>query len=338
MGPWHNVAERSRSHRRPPTDFDAEHCLVRTVKCVSGSVDLAVFCEPMFDYGVGEAAWQYDGPGYERARGPAGRRFAGAPPAAQHQPAPRHRGEDACRPGPGWPKATRRSSRCQLVALPPPLSWDDAQERSWRTAEYWRQWITQGEFPDHRWRDLPPAQRADAEGAHLRPYRCAAGGGHHVAAGDSGRASATGTTGTPGSGTRPSRSGGSTPSVSTGRPTTSSASSPTCARDEPNLQMMYGVGGERQLDERVLPHLSGYEGARPVRIGNGAYTPASSTTSGARCWTRSTCTRGLASSCPRALWPVLKRQVEEAIEHWRRARPRHLGGARRAAALHLLAS
>src|SRR4028118_1328658 len=42
MGPWHNTEERSRTHRRPPTDFDAEHCLLRTVKCVSGSVDLSV--------------------------------------------------------------------------------------------------------------------------------------------------------------------------------------------------------------------------------------------------------------------------------------------------------
>src|SRR2546423_3541720 len=36
MGPWHNVDERSKTHRRSPTDFDAEHCLLRTVKCVTG--------------------------------------------------------------------------------------------------------------------------------------------------------------------------------------------------------------------------------------------------------------------------------------------------------------
>ena len=32
MGPWHNVDERSQTHRRSPTDFDAEHCLLRTVQ------------------------------------------------------------------------------------------------------------------------------------------------------------------------------------------------------------------------------------------------------------------------------------------------------------------
>ena len=37
------------------------------------------------------------------------------------------------------------------------------------------------------------------------------------------------------------------------------------------LQIMYGIDTERDLDERVLDHLHGYEGARPVRVGNGAY-------------------------------------------------------------------
>jgi GH15 family glucan-1,4-alpha-glucosidase len=37
------------------------------------------------------------------------------------------------------------------------------------------------------------------------------------------------------------------------------------------LQIMYGIGGERDLTERTLDHLSGYDGARPVRVGNGAW-------------------------------------------------------------------
>src|SRR3954467_4707853 len=64
MGPWHNVEERSRTHRRSPTDYDAEHCLLRSVRCVSGSVDVSMTCEPAFDYGRHEPAWQYDGAGY----------------------------------------------------------------------------------------------------------------------------------------------------------------------------------------------------------------------------------------------------------------------------------
>jgi len=38
-----------------------------------------------------------------------------------------------------------------------------------------------------------------------------------------------------------------------------------------DLQIMFGVGGERDLTERELPHLRGWRGSRPVRVGNGAW-------------------------------------------------------------------
>jgi GH15 family glucan-1,4-alpha-glucosidase len=44
----------------------------------------------------------------------------------------------------------------------------------------------------------------------------------------------------------------------------------TVAGDPADLQIMYGVAGERRLDERTLPWLSGYQGAAPVRVGNAA--------------------------------------------------------------------
>jgi GH15 family glucan-1,4-alpha-glucosidase len=43
------------------------------------------------------------------------------------------------------------------------------------------------------------------------------------------------------------------------------------AGDPAQLQVMYGIRGERRLSEVVLPWLSGHEGARPVRIGNAAF-------------------------------------------------------------------
>jgi GH15 family glucan-1,4-alpha-glucosidase len=46
------------------------------------------------------------------------------------------------------------------------------------------------------------------------------------------------------------------------------ASGPQGAAD---LQIMFGVGGERDLSERELPHLAGWRGSRPVRVGNGAW-------------------------------------------------------------------
>jgi GH15 family glucan-1,4-alpha-glucosidase len=38
-----------------------------------------------------------------------------------------------------------------------------------------------------------------------------------------------------------------------------------------DLQIMFGIGGERDLTERELPHLRGWRGSRPVRVGNGAW-------------------------------------------------------------------
>jgi GH15 family glucan-1,4-alpha-glucosidase len=38
-----------------------------------------------------------------------------------------------------------------------------------------------------------------------------------------------------------------------------------------DLQIMFGVGGEHDLSERTLPHLEGWRGSRPVRVGNGAW-------------------------------------------------------------------
>jgi len=38
-----------------------------------------------------------------------------------------------------------------------------------------------------------------------------------------------------------------------------------------DLQIMFGIGGERDLSERELPHLSGWRDSPPVRCGNGAW-------------------------------------------------------------------
>ena len=39
-----------------------------------------------------------------------------------------------------------------------------------------------------------------------------------------------------------------------------------------DLQIMFGIGGERDLTERELPHLSGWRDSAPVRVGNGAWS------------------------------------------------------------------
>ncbi len=78
---------------------------------------------------------------------------------------------------------------------------------------------------------------------------------------------------------------------------------------------MYGVGGERELTEESLPHLSGYEGAWPVRIGNGAYNQQQHDVWGAVLDSVLLHARSR-SQLQESLWPILKRQVEVAAEHW----------------------
>jgi GH15 family glucan-1,4-alpha-glucosidase len=78
---------------------------------------------------------------------------------------------------------------------------------------------------------------------------------------------------------------------------------------------MYGIGGERELTEQVLDHLSGYDGARPVRIGNGAWDQCQHDVWGVLLDSAYLHTRSRGRLDERR-WPMLKRQVEAAIMDW----------------------
>ena len=101
------------------------------------------------------------------------------------------------------------------------------------------------------------------------------------------------------------------------------------------VQIMYGVAGERLLTEVELPWLPGYAGSRPVRVGNAAAGQIQLDVQGevidALFQARQ---RGSGPSAP--AWPLAQAIVGHLEEVWRRAGPRHLGGARRAAPLHPL--
>ncbi len=86
--------------------------------------------------------------------------------------------------------------------------------------------------------------------------------------------------------------------------------------EEGQLQIMYGIDGEAELIEKTLDHLSGYEGARPVRIGNGAYKQDQHDVWGAVLDSVYLHTKSR-DSLPERSWPILKKQVEAAIENWR---------------------
>jgi GH15 family glucan-1,4-alpha-glucosidase len=83
-----------------------------------------------------------------------------------------------------------------------------------------------------------------------------------------------------------------------------------------DLQVMYGVDGERELEERLLDHLTGYDGARPVRTGNDAYRQSQHDVWGALLDSVYLHTRSR-DSLDERVWPLLERQVEAAIDRWR---------------------
>jgi GH15 family glucan-1,4-alpha-glucosidase len=85
----------------------------------------------------------------------------------------------------------------------------------------------------------------------------------------------------------------------------------------PELQIMYGIGGERDLTEKTLDHLSGYEGARPVRIGNGAWNQQQHDVWGMILDAIDIQFRRQAGQIVAPVWEGLASFVEDALEHWR---------------------
>ena len=86
--------------------------------------------------------------------------------------------------------------------------------------------------------------------------------------------------------------------------------------EEGQLQIMYGIDGESELVEEELDHLTGYEGARPVRIGNGAYSQNQHDVWGAVLDSFYLHTKSR-DHLPERIWPILKKQVQDAIDHWK---------------------
>jgi GH15 family glucan-1,4-alpha-glucosidase len=89
---------------------------------------------------------------------------------------------------------------------------------------------------------------------------------------------------------------------------------------EPNhdgaLQIMYGIDGRRDLTESTLDHLSGYAGARPVRVGNGAFDQRQNDVYGAVLDSFFLHTRR-SQRLPLRMWPIVQSQAECALAVWR---------------------
>jgi GH15 family glucan-1,4-alpha-glucosidase len=88
------------------------------------------------------------------------------------------------------------------------------------------------------------------------------------------------------------------------------------AAEDGSLQIMYGIDGRRDLTESTLDELSGYAGARPVRIGNGAFSQRQNDVYGAVLDSVLLHTRK-SQRLSRRLWPIVQSQAECAAQVWR---------------------
>src|SRR5205807_2012217 len=79
---------------------------------------------------------------------------------------------------------------------------------------------------------------------------------------------------------------------------------------------MYGIDGRRDLTETLREDLSGYAGASPVRIGNGAFDQRQNDVFGAALDSVLLHTRR-SERLPRRLWPLVQAQAECATNVWR---------------------
>jgi alpha,alpha-trehalase len=299
-------------HSRPPADDDADHMLVRTVRCLEGTVEVELVCEPVFDYGRIPARWTLVDGGRHAADGTAGGLTVRLQTDLQLGiEGDRVRARHVLHPG--------EEIYCCLSWAHDLESVRDVEEANRRldaTTRYWRAWLGRARLPDHRW--FEPVQRSALaiKGLTYMP------------------------------------TGGTIAALTTSLPETPGGERNwdyryTWMRDstftlqalhflnldweadefmqfvadlEPNddgsLQIMYGVDGRRDLSESTVEELSGYAGARPVRVGNGAYNQRQNDVFGAvldSILLHSQRSQRL----PRRLWGLVQSQATCAEGVWR---------------------
>jgi GH15 family glucan-1,4-alpha-glucosidase len=89
------------------------------------------------------------------------------------------------------------------------------------------------------------------------------------------------------------------------------------AGDPNDVQIMYGLSGERRLEEFEVASLPGYDGASPVRIGNGAYTQFQGDGFG-HVMLALQAARERGSKEPDFSWPVQRALMSYVEDNWRR--------------------
>jgi GH15 family glucan-1,4-alpha-glucosidase len=298
-------------HTRPPSDEDADHCLVRTAECLDGRVEMEIICEPVFAYGETAAAWSLldDGGHVADATG-ADVKIRLQSDLSVGIEGERVRGRHVLKRG--------EKIYCSLswaTGLAGPADEDDAVERIDRTMQFWRDWLATARIPDHRFQPSIQRSALAVKGLTFMP---------------------TGATVAALTTSLPETPGGERNwdyRFSWLRDSTFTLQAlhwlnldweadefmQFVADLEPNedgaLQIMYGIDGRRDLTESTVDSLSGYAGARPVRVGNGAFDQRQNDVFGAALDAILLHTRR-SQRLPRRLWPIIHAQAECASKVW----------------------
>jgi alpha,alpha-trehalase len=313
-------------HTRPPADEDAEHVLVRTATCIGGTVEIDLVCEPVFGYGRVPAEWtlsadehRADATGGEQALQLQTDMLLGIEAGRARARHVLHAGETVyC--ALGWAADARV-----------PASADEALEQLEATTRFWRDWLGRAAIPDHEFGPLIQRSALTIKGLTYMP------------------------------------TGAAVAALTTSLPETPGGERNwdyryTWIRDstfllralhylfldweadefmqfmadldrneDGALQIMYGIDGRRDLTESEREELSGYGGARPVRIGNGAFDQRQNDVFGAALDSVLLHSRR-SQRLPRRLWPLVEAQATCATAVWRqpdqgiweaRGEPRH---------------
>jgi GH15 family glucan-1,4-alpha-glucosidase len=299
-------------HTRPPADDDADHLLVRTVACLDGSVEVEVVCEPAFDYGRAEAAWTaVESGGHAADATGADQTIRLRSDLALGIEGGRVRARHVLKAG--------EHAYCALSwaeGLAAPGSVEEAEAKIRATVHFWRDWLGRARIPDHRFRE--PVQRS----------ALAVKGLTYMPTGATVAALTTSLPETPG-GERnwDYRFTWMRDSTFTLQALhyldldwEADEFMQFVADIEPNddgaLQIMYGIDGRRDLTESTRDDLSGYAGASPVRVGNGAFDQRQNDVFGAVLDSILLHTRR-SERLPRRLWPIVQSQAECATRIWK---------------------
>jgi GH15 family glucan-1,4-alpha-glucosidase len=308
IGRW---SEQSADGGRPNLGHEADRSLLRLATCVDGEVELEMECLPRFGYGREAARWSGGELGAAVARDGAGEELRLTSDMELELDGGAARGRVRLRED--------ESCFCALswgaTDLGGPRSSPEAMERLESTTEFWRAWLRGGDFPDHPWR------------VHLQRSALVLKGLTYAPSGAIVAAPTTSLPETPGGERnwdyRYSWIRDSTFSLWALHTLGFDQEARefmrfvlAVCRKDPDLQIMYGIGGEKDLTESTLDHLEGYGGARPVRIGNGAFDQRQNDVWGALLDSIYLHEKALRDSGTPADRELIREQVEAAIEAW----------------------